>query len=173
MSSSLQSLLIVDDDRLILQMLGEIFSKDFTILTATDGEEAIAVLRKEPVVAVLCDHMMPKVTGVEVLKECVTLQPDAVRILVTATERVQDVRDAVNLARVHRVVVKPFRVLEVSGLVKGAIREGQLERENAKLVADLQHALDEVRKREVELEQELRIRTQELKDVMGHMAKSC
>src|SRR5690606_37517079 len=119
--------------------------------------------------AVLCDHMMPGITGVEVLRECMTLQPKAARILVTASENIQDVRDAVNVARVHRVIVKPFRNLEVEGSVRGAIREQDLERQNEYLVEELQHALVKLQERERELERELTLRTEELKEVMDRL----
>ncbi len=164
MAEEMKTLLVVDDDNLILTMLRDILQKDFRVLTASDGEKALELLMKEQVAGIVCDHMMPKVTGVEVLRQAISLQPKAVRILVTATENVQDVRDAVNLARVHRVIVKPFRVLEVDGAIKGAVHERELELENEKLI-------DKLQERERELERELTLRTAELKDVMDRLMK--
>jgi response regulator RpfG family c-di-GMP phosphodiesterase len=164
MRDATKTILIVDDDNLILTMLKDLLERDFRILTAVNGEHALEILKKEPVAAIVCDHMMPKITGVEVLKQCIGIQPKAVRILVTATESVQDVRDAVNIARVHRVIVKPFRLIEVDGIVKGAVRERDLENENQLLLAKLQE-------RERELENELTVRTNELKEVMDRVLK--
>ncbi len=164
-------LLIVDDDKLVVAMLSDIFRDSYEIFTAYDGAAALEVLRRQSVRAVLCDQVMPKMTGVDVLKECMTLRPDAVRVLVTASDRIQDLRDAVNMARVHRVIVKPVREVEVKGIVDGALREQVLERENARLVGELRAALAELKEREQELEAELTLRTHELKDVMDQLLK--
>src|SRR2546428_11822190 len=115
-------------------MLADIFRRDYDVLTAFDGKAAVELLKRETVRAILCDQVMPKMTGVEVLKECASLQPDAVRILVTATDKIEALRDAVNLARVHRVIVKPVREIEVRGVIDGALHEQALERETARLV---------------------------------------
>jgi response regulator RpfG family c-di-GMP phosphodiesterase len=162
-------LLIVDDDRLIVLMLTDLFSEQYEIISATDGARAIELLHEHEFVGVLSDQMMPRVAGTEVLKEALAVQPNAVRILVTATDRVADISDAVNQAHVHRVIVKPFRALEVSGIVDGAVREVMLERENARLVAELKRLLEELRHREQELEHKLNVRTEELRDVMTHL----
>ena len=165
-------ILVVDDDRLIVQMIGDILAADFEVLAATAGTEALELLERERVAAVLCDQNMPGVRGIEVLERCMQLQPGAVRILITATDKVADVAEATNRARVHRVVVKPVREVELAGLVKGAIHEMQLEEENARLVGELQFAVAELQRREGELERELNLRNEELRAVMSQLRGS-
>jgi response regulator RpfG family c-di-GMP phosphodiesterase len=166
MASESRTLLIVDDDNLVLTMLHDIFADSFPVLTAKNGNEAVELLQHHEVTAVLSDHVMPGLSGVEVLGECMRLQPHAVRILVTASEDVGAIRDAVNLARVHRVIAKPIHAVQVEGIVGGAIRERDLQIENERLVGELSTALAEVKEREAELERELQIRTRELREVM-------
>ena len=163
------TLLIVDDDRLAREMLADVFESDFEIIKAEDGEKALEILKDRSVAAVLCDHTMPKMTGVEVLRTCMEMRPEAVRILVTASEDAKNVRDAINLARVARVLGKPLRPMEVEAVVKGAIREQRLEQENKRLVAELKEAVAQLHEREMELERELNVRTRELKDVMERL----
>jgi response regulator RpfG family c-di-GMP phosphodiesterase len=172
MVQSKTRILVIDDDRLTRTMLCDIFAGRCEVLSAPDGPQALATLGREEVDVVLCDHLMPGVTGVEVLRQTMALQPRAVRILVTASEDIKDIRDAVNLARVHRVIVKPAHPVEVEGIVEGALRERTLEEENRRLVAELKQALDEVQKREAELEHELRVRTDELREVMAQFLKA-
>lgn len=162
MSVERKKILVADDDKLVIAMLSDLLDKEYDVITAADGKQALEKLRSECVDVIICDQMMPHSSGVEVLKECSELQPRAVRVLMTASEKVSELSAAVNLARVHRFIVKPFRDLEVNGLLRGALREVELERENVQLV-------DELRERERELERELEIRTQELKDVMSQM----
>lgn len=166
-----KKILVVDDDKLVRVMVGDIFSKEFSVLLAEDGAQAIEVLEKESVCAIVCDHNMPKVTGVEVLEKARTLRPQAARILVTATDKIQDLGDAINRARVHAFMMKPVRALEIESAVKSAVREIELEEENKRLVGELRQAHDELKVRERELEHELAIRNEELKEVMRQLAR--
>lgn len=160
-------ILVVDDDHLILTILSDILSLEFRVLTAADGEAGIEILKREPVSALLCDQTMPKVLGVEVLGKCAELQPKAVRILITASDNVADIANAVNQARVHRVVVKPVREVEIVATIKSAIREVELEEENRRLVKDLRNAVEALKEREAELGRELNLRTKELREVVA------
>lgn len=166
-----RSILVVDDDKLIVTMLTDIFKRDFVVHGAYDGKQALALIKQHAFTAVLCDHMMPGMTGVNVLQDCINLQPNAVRILCTASESAKDIRDAINVARVHRVVGKPFRPLDIESTVQGAIREAELSQENERLVGELTQALASLKERERELEHELDVRTQELMHVMGELHK--
>jgi diguanylate cyclase (GGDEF)-like protein len=172
------SLLIVDDDPQIVRMLKDLFKRQYDVITAGSGDDAAALLDEHEVLAVLADHMMPGLTGVELLERASEVQPDAVRILITASERVDDLRDAVNRARVHRFVSKPLRVMDLRTTVTSAIREMLLEQENKRLVAELseknqrlQKALSEVQNHERRLEREVENRTQELRIAMAELEK--
>ncbi len=162
MSETRPKALIVDDDRLARTMLEDMLAPHFEVQLAASGDEALTLLGKATYAVVLSDQIMPGVTGVEVLSRCMEQCPSTVRILVSATESPKDIRDAVNLARVHRVIVKPLRELEVESIVMGALREHQLAEENARLVVEL-------RAREAELERELRIRDDELAGIMAQV----
>jgi diguanylate cyclase (GGDEF)-like protein len=90
------------------------------------------------------------------------LCPAAARILITASERVNVLRDAVNRARVHRFLSKPLRLSDLPTLLADAIREAQLEAENARLVTELALKNDELNRTNERLEVEVRQRTSEL-----------
>ncbi len=63
------NLLIADDEELILEGL-EFALEDYTdqIFTAEDGEEALKLLSEHEIHCVICDINMPKMNGVEVIK---------------------------------------------------------------------------------------------------------
>jgi diguanylate cyclase (GGDEF)-like protein len=166
-------ILVVDDEPDVLEMLEQIFASRYDVTTACDGETAIAVLNAQPMDIVLCDLNMPKISGVEVLKEATTLRPNAVRLLVTASDRVEDVRDAINIARVNRFVSKPFRPFELVAIVESALRERALEQKVVGLVDELQEknrllerALSDVQDHERKLEAEVARQTVELRKSM-------
>lgn len=69
------SALIVDDDTALASAMDIKLSKaGFTTTVASDGDEAIELLRKDKFDVVLLDLHMPKVNGIEVLKQKKTTQ---------------------------------------------------------------------------------------------------
>ncbi len=66
----MDKVLIVDDDRRTLKLFKKALKKyedKFEVLTATNGEEAIKVLKREPILVLATDLVMPKVDGLELL----------------------------------------------------------------------------------------------------------
>lgn len=63
-------LLVVDDDKNILEMFREILiSEGYEVATASDGEEALAKIKETNPDVILLDLILPKKNGFEVLKE--------------------------------------------------------------------------------------------------------
>jgi diguanylate cyclase (GGDEF)-like protein len=155
--------LVVDDDNDILVMLQTVLRRDYEVLTANDGASALRVIEQTDVAAVLADHMMPGMTGVELLDKAHALRPTAARVLITASDRIAVLKDAINQARVHRFVSKPLRLTELPGLVSGAIREVKLETENARLVDELSIKNAQLARSNEELEIQVLERTRELR----------
>lgn len=161
--------LVVDDDEDIVRMISTVLKRGCRVLTAANGNAAADVIRQHPIDAVIADHMMPGCTGVELLDRCHALRPSAARILVTASDRVQVLKEAVNLARVHRFVSKPLRLKELHDLVLSAIREAHLEAENARLVQELEGKNALLNSTNERLEREVKERTRELEEAIAKL----
>jgi diguanylate cyclase (GGDEF)-like protein len=168
-TQTLQRILVVDDDADILMMLQTMLRKDYEVLTAHHGSVAVQTLQQTEVVAVIADHMMRGMTGVELLNRAHELQPRAARVLITASDRVGVIKDAINQARVHRFLSKPLRLSELPGLVAGAIREAGLETENVRLVAELSAKNAELGRSNERLELEVSNRTRELREAIAEL----
>ena len=81
-------LLIVDDEPLILEVLTEHFKGEYDVETALNGADALgAILRARPDVVML-DINMPRMNGVEVLKDIKQIDDSIAVIMVTANEQV-------------------------------------------------------------------------------------
>jgi diguanylate cyclase (GGDEF)-like protein len=174
----MDTLLVVDDDDGILKLFESALKASFRVLTATDGLAGKAVLESEEVACIVADQMMPGLTGVELLREAVALRPHAARILVTASDRVKDLSDAVNVAQVHRFMSKPVRITELIKVVKDAVRQASLERENVRLMVELveknallQRALSQVQESERRLERDVEERTRALREANAELEK--
>lgn len=80
--SDKKSLLFVDDEEEILDILVDIFSdQDYNIHTATKAEEALDIVNKNSVDFVISDLKLPDSTGIELLCKIAQKNPDAVRVL--------------------------------------------------------------------------------------------
>lgn len=67
--SSGEKILIVDDDMTLRELYEErVKAEGYTILSASDGEEAIDKALKEKPDLILLDIMMPKINGIDVMK---------------------------------------------------------------------------------------------------------
>lgn len=78
------TLLLVDDEERILSALRRALRREgWRILATSDPVEALRWLESETVGAVLSDHKMRGMSGLELLEAAARLQPDAVRFLIT------------------------------------------------------------------------------------------
>ena len=130
-------ILVVDDEQDNLDAFRFNFRKTFDIITANSGPEALQILADKEVAVVVTDQRMPKMTGVELLREVRNQQPDSVGIILTAFTDVDVLIEAINLGQVYRYITKPWDAKEVRGVLQYAIERFHLQRENKKLVAQL------------------------------------
>ena len=69
-SNSKKTVLIIDDDTVLLNMYKQkIISSGYNVVTSIDGEEAFDVFQKEDVDLIICDIMLPRVSGIEFLEK--------------------------------------------------------------------------------------------------------
>jgi diguanylate cyclase (GGDEF)-like protein len=154
--------LAVDDDAMSLSLIGEVLTGTCEVIEASSGEQALEILMSRQVSVILADHMLPGMTGVELLDSAHRLRPSAARVLITASERVSVFKDAVNRARIHRLLVKPVRWMDLPDVIESARREALLEVENARLLRELAEANQR-------LEHEVAVRTRELQTAVAKL----
>jgi DNA-binding NtrC family response regulator len=121
----MRRILILDDEPSVLSALRRTlhtaFARDEVEIEAYDEPEA-AVHRagEQDFDVVISDYRMPGLNGADVLQLVKGLQPDAVRIVVSATTEIVDVADAVNRAEVFRYLAKPWQQDELVATVREA-----------------------------------------------------
>ena len=101
---------------------------------AENVDDAKAVLTEcaeagEPVALILCDHLMPGVRGVDFLVE-LQQDPDYVqtrKVLITGQAGLEDTIRAVNDARLHHYIAKPWTETELQSVVKNQLTNYVIE----------------------------------------------
>ncbi|MCB9674351.1 MAG: response regulator [Alphaproteobacteria bacterium] len=116
-------LLVVDDEPEILAIL-EWALQPHALDLVGDGREALARLESDRYDAVICDLMMPEITGMELYARVVASHPGmAGRFLfMTGGAYTEEARRFVDRDDI-RCISKPFRVAEVRGIVAGLLDE--------------------------------------------------
>jgi putative nucleotidyltransferase with HDIG domain len=123
------SVLLVDDEANILNALARLFmDRDVRVLRAGNGEEALAIVRKEPVAVVVSDNLMPGMRGVELLSRVRNLSPDTVRVLLTGHADLPTAMEAINRGEVFRFHVKPWVDEEIVDTIEEGVRRYQVVR---------------------------------------------
>ncbi len=131
------TVLVVDDDHANLESVCRVFQKEgLKTLSASSGQEALAMLRQLEVGVVVTDLMMPQVDGQELLKAARTMRPDVEVVLMTAYATVET---AVNAMRdgAYDFITKPLKRHSLLRAVQKAMEKQQLVAENRDLKAQL------------------------------------
>ncbi|RGL34093.1 DNA-binding response regulator [Paenibacillus polymyxa] len=116
-----QHILLIEDDLSIAEMLLKALTKEgYNLTTAYDGEEGLNAFERHTYDLVLVDLMMPKVDGMEVIRQIRTRS--AVPILIMSAKD-SDVDKALGLGfGADDYVAKPFSMLEMTARIQSAIR---------------------------------------------------
>ncbi|HEY9762647.1 MAG TPA: response regulator [Trichocoleus sp.] len=120
-------ILVVDDEPDNLDLLYRTFRRDFQVLRAASGKEALAILAEEGEVAIIIsDQRMPEMKGTEFLSKTVPQFPDTVRIILTGFTDVEDLVEAINAGQVYRYITKPWDPDELKQVVQRAAETYEL-----------------------------------------------
>jgi len=110
-------LLAVDDDvsvlEAVVQDLRRQYGATYRVMRAASGQAGLDTLnqlktRQEPVALLLSDQRMPGMTGVEFLERAQLVYPDSRRVLLTAYADTEVAIRAINTARIHYYLTKPW-----------------------------------------------------------------
>jgi two-component system response regulator PilR (NtrC family) len=138
--------LVVDDEKSMRDLLSITLEKEgYDVLTAAGGEAAIEALRRDATDAVITDLRMPKVDGLQVLRAAKEISPDVAVIVITAVASTETAVEAMKLGA-YDYITKPFKLDEVSLIVRNALERKRLRDENLYLRKQLetQHRFENI-----------------------------
>ncbi len=126
-NTDIKRALIVDDeagtrDLLVsfLEMIG------FETRSAADGEEALQIYKNRSVDIVISDLMMPKIGGLDLLRELKQIDPDVIFILITGHPSLETAIEAIKKGA-RDYITKPFNIDEIKIKIDRALLERSLQ----------------------------------------------
>lgn len=131
------AVLYVDDEPDNLRIFELTFRRDFTILTAASAEEGLEILNDNPIAVVLSDHRMPGMSGVDFLARVRAIEPQTIRMLVTAYGDAETLGVAINDGSIYRYVSKPWSPDDLGLSIRRGIEAYALDRERDALIREL------------------------------------
>jgi len=132
------TVLLVDDEPQVLEMLRDIFDDLYTTITASSGKEAIEIVRRhEPIAAVVMDIKMPDMDGITAAKELRSIVPDIAMIFHTGYPGDYDEDEIDQSERPFDYILKGEPVAKLIRSVRNAVESYHLKQDN-KLLS--QHA---------------------------------
>lgn len=102
-----ERILLVDDERNILDGYRRSLSHEFLMETAVSGQEALALAEKGPYAVVVSDMRMPGMDGVQLLSRIKALSPDTIRVMLTGMTDRDTAIEAINEGNIFRFLSKP------------------------------------------------------------------
>ncbi|MHC5053940.1 MAG: sigma-54-dependent transcriptional regulator [Planctomycetota bacterium] len=125
---SLPSVLIVDDEPLMLESMEDALGKKgYDIRTVTSGAQAIQVVEKHAVDILVADLRMPEMGGLSLLRAIKGLDPELPVIIMTAYSTVATAVEAMR-SGAYDYVQKPFEIDELDVLMRRALEHRRLHR---------------------------------------------
>jgi two-component system, sensor histidine kinase and response regulator len=121
-----KTIMIVDDEAIIRDLCRRAL-KDYRVVEAADGEEALAIFESGGIDVILTDVMMPKMGGIELLRRVKEIDPTIVVVIMTGFAEKEIILNALK-ADADEFITKPLNLLQLKtsvdkSLVKKALKE--------------------------------------------------
>lgn len=114
--------LVVEDEAKLRRVLASALRADYDVVTARDGEEALAVARTNMPDAILLDLRLPRLDGMHVLR-CLKMSPETVEIpvvILSVNASSQSLLDAQHLGAIE-YLIKPFQIQDVRESIRRSL----------------------------------------------------
>ncbi|HEX5482982.1 MAG TPA: HD domain-containing phosphohydrolase [Terriglobia bacterium] len=120
-------ILLVDDELNLAEALVRGLRRAFTIVSASGGQAALEILRREPPFDVIVsDLRMPGMDGINFLRHARQLAPSTVRVLFTGHADLDDAIEAVNEGAIFRFVMKPCPFPAFKNVLDASVEQRRL-----------------------------------------------
>ena len=117
------TILYIDDEQINLMLFKMNFRRDFNIITAEDGQEALNILHtNNDIKIVISDMKMPGMTGVELIQKAKIDYPDIYYFILTGYDITKEIAEALENKSILKCFRKPFNLVEIKDSINVALK---------------------------------------------------
>lgn len=122
-AANLPSILVVEDNEELLQLMTKLLSRDYNVFTAENGKEGVSVLENEDIDLIVSDVMMPEMDGIEFCKYVKgNLEISHIPvILLTAKNKEEDRAEAYEVGA-DAFISKPFNLTVLYARIRNLLK---------------------------------------------------
>ncbi len=121
------TILVVDDDETVVEAVeAALESKDYRVISANSGEEALKKFEESKVDIIVSDIKMPEINGLELLRKVKERKPSTRVIMMTAYASVDSAVEAMREGA-SDYIRKPIEVKDIRTTILGAVENLELE----------------------------------------------
>lgn len=139
---------LVDDEAPVLSALQRalrpLAREGIRVESYTRPHDALRRLGEVPVDVLVSDYRMPEMDGLALLSAAMTLQPHAIRMILSASSDFDVVMQAVNKVGLYRYLSKPWDDAHWRVEITTAVQRASREREERELAAAMRHQRGEL-----------------------------
>ncbi len=126
-----RKILLIDDDRDVLDAYARNLKNSFDVVTALGSAEAIKLIKAHGDFAVvITDYKMPDMDGLALLTIVKKFAPNSIRVMITGHPEMDVAIDAVNQGNVFRFLTKPYPVSRMIRVLNECVDEFNSEMNN-------------------------------------------
>ena len=132
------NILYVDEEDINLRLFSVTFKRHFNVITASNGTEALDLLKENDIKLILTDQQMPGMLGTELLEKTISEFPDIIRIIVTGFADISAIAKAVNKCGIYKYITKPWDNGELKITMDKALESYELKNDKNNLIKELE-----------------------------------
>ncbi len=137
------TILVVDDEEPNRNLFRSVLSREYHVVTAESGQDALEKIREHNFVSIVSDQRMPGMTGVEFFIELNRLSHPAPRIILTGFAELNSVIQGVNEGKIARYLTKPIEPELLLATIRDTVQQHKIRSENMRLISLVKQLLEE------------------------------
>ena len=132
-----RTVLVVDDDPAVCEVAARVLRRaGYSVVTASDGQRALEILKQRPVQLVISDQQMPGMSGIELLRVIRVRHPKVVRVMLTGDSDPETAVRSINEGEVYRFLRKPWTNSDLKAVADFGFKAFAEGEERHKLAAE-------------------------------------
>lgn len=120
------TILYVDDQPSHLALFQKAFQGDYLVLTASNAEEGLEIIKEHDIFLVIADHNMPRMTGVDFLEKAKEISPNSLRAILSAYTNEKMIREADERVRLAGHLTKPWRLEVMRDFIEESYKQYEI-----------------------------------------------
>lgn len=164
-------ILVVEDDKALLDVLQYNLKKEgYTVLTATNGNQALHMARNEKPQLVILDIMLPELSGYEI---CRILRKDMTMPILMLTAKVEEVDKIIGLEiGADDYMTKPFSMRELLARIRAMLRRAKMTASQTQEIINIGNLKIDIPRRQATLDDVAVNLTHKEFDLLAFLAKN-